>query len=266
MEHHSPTARHFLAIAMLLLAFPAQLLAQVFFGVAQQYTPPATVWLSSDLGKGLEISGTFSVRSGQGYMDLTLTNRSSQSMNGFAMQVNKNRFGLQLSPLSVPADMPSGQSFKTSLLLSYQGTLQNMSPANKLQVAVKNNMGIFYFDLLIPPHVLFAADGKVDRNTLLDTWKNLPASTEVQSSIPVHGHSSDSIQQQLELHNVYTVARRTVDTRDELYMSLKFTNGALVLAELKVTPGASSAQLSLKSSDLAMIPLVQDAFGYLLQR
>jgi hypothetical protein len=50
------------------------------------------VWLAAAKGKGLEISGTFSRKSGQVLMELTLTNRALQAMSGFAIQFNKNRF------------------------------------------------------------------------------------------------------------------------------------------------------------------------------
>lgn len=48
------------------------------------YTPPKILWLPAEKGKGLEIQGTFSRRSGQMSMDMTLTNK--------AMQVNINIF------------------------------------------------------------------------------------------------------------------------------------------------------------------------------
>lgn len=36
-----------------------------------------------------------------------------------------------------------------------------MEPLNKLQLAVKNNIGVVYFSSLVPLHVLFAEDGKM---------------------------------------------------------------------------------------------------------
>jgi hypothetical protein len=50
------------------------------------------VWLPAAKGKGLEISGTFSRKSGQVLMELALTNRAMQAMTGFAIQFNKNRY------------------------------------------------------------------------------------------------------------------------------------------------------------------------------
>lgn len=46
--------------------------------VATMYTPPKTCWLPAEKAKGLEIFGTFSRRSGQMFMDMTLTNKAMQ--------------------------------------------------------------------------------------------------------------------------------------------------------------------------------------------
>lgn len=42
------------------------------------YTPPKTCWLPAEKGKGLEVFGTFSRKTGQIYMDMTLTNKAMQ--------------------------------------------------------------------------------------------------------------------------------------------------------------------------------------------
>ena len=55
------------------------------------YVHPKEVWLPAQKGKGLEVSGTFSRRQNQLYMDLTFSNRAMQPMGGFAIQFNRNR-------------------------------------------------------------------------------------------------------------------------------------------------------------------------------
>lgn len=56
------------------------------------YIPPKQEWLSATKGKGLEIKGTFSRKAGTIYMDMTFSNRAMQAMNGFGIQLNKNRY------------------------------------------------------------------------------------------------------------------------------------------------------------------------------
>lgn len=97
-------------------------------------TIPKTVWLPAEKGKGLEVQGTFSRRNGQVSMDMLYTNRAMQAMSGFAIQLNKNSFGLVPSaPLQVGALQPS-QTIEASLILNTTGPVQRMEPLNNLQV------------------------------------------------------------------------------------------------------------------------------------
>lgn len=100
-------------------------------------TLPKIVWLPADKGKGLEIMGTFSRRNGQISMDMTFTNKAMQAMSSFAIQLNKNSFGLVPSaPLQVGQLQPS-QSIDASLILGTTGQIQRMEPLNNLQVRNK---------------------------------------------------------------------------------------------------------------------------------
>jgi AP-1 complex subunit beta-1 len=82
------------------------------------YVPPKQRWLDSEAGKGLEISGTFARRGGQMYMEMTFTNHTAQAMGDFAIQFNKNSFGLApAAALNVPTLKPN-DAFETSLALS----------------------------------------------------------------------------------------------------------------------------------------------------
>lgn len=99
------------------------------------FSIPKTVWLPAEKGKGLEILGTFSRRNGQISMDMTLTNKAMQALTGFAIQLNKNSFGLSpAAPLQVAPLQPS-QTTEASLILSSVGTVQRMEPLNNLQVS-----------------------------------------------------------------------------------------------------------------------------------
>jgi len=229
------------------------------------HTSPKQVWLVASKGKGLEISGTFSRRQGQLYMDLTFTNRAMQPMAGFAIQFNKNSFGISPSVLQVQTPLPPNQSADTSLQLSLNGAVQKMQPINNLQVAIKNNIDVFYFSCLIPAHVLFAETGKMDRKVFLDTWKDIPHTNEVQCNIQTKGFNSDGVQNVLEVNNIFTIAKRTVEGQDMLYLSVLFTNNISVLCELKIIPGNPQLQLSIKTRAMDVVPIVQEAYQQILQ-
>lgn len=221
------------------------------FGFAQSsiHVPPQETWLPAAKGKGLDISGTFSRKSGQVFMELTLTNRALQAMMGFAIQFNKNSFGLAPSqPLNVTAPLMPNQSINVSIALApNSGPVQRMNPLTNLQVAVKNNVDVFYFSCVVPMHILFTEDGEMEKRTFLATWKDIPVQNEVQYEITDVQHNADTVSQKLRNNNIFTVAKRNVEGQDMLYQSLKLSNGIWVLAELKIQPGNPNFTLSLKS-------------------
>lgn len=166
-----------------------QLLGDIFGlgggGVAPTtyYIPPKQEWLSAQKGKGLEIKGTFSRKNGVINMEMTFANKAMQPLNGFGIQLNKNSFGLSpAQPLNVPAIAPN-QSVDVSLELNTSGPIQRMEPLTNLQVAVKNNIDVFYFATIIPMHVFFMEDGNMEKKVFLATWKDIPAQNEVQFTL-----------------------------------------------------------------------------------
>lgn len=97
------------------------------------------VWLPAAKGKGLEVLGAFSRRNCQIFMELTVTNRAMQPMSDFAVQFNKNSFGLTLgAPLQIPP-LNAGQSHNTSLLLGAGGAVAKMDPLMNLQASFSHS-------------------------------------------------------------------------------------------------------------------------------
>jgi hypothetical protein len=147
------------------------------------FIPPKQVWLPAANGKGLEVSGTFSRKNGQIVMEMTFFNKAMQPMSGFGLQLNKNSFGLlPAQQLSVPS-IQSNQSFDVSLTLGITGPVQRMEPLTNLQVALKNNVDVFYFACVVPTHVFFAEDGNMEKKVFLATWKDIPSENEVQYTL-----------------------------------------------------------------------------------
>ncbi|KAM9446765.1 AP-1 complex subunit beta-1 isoform 2-T2 [Clarias gariepinus] len=199
------------------------------------YVPPKAVWLQAMKAKGLEISGTFARRGGAIHMDLSLTNKAMSVMTDFAIQFNKNSFGLApAGPLQVLTPLSPNQTVEVSLPLSTGGPVMKMEPLNNLQVAVKNNIDVFYFSCQYPISLLFVEDGKMDRQVFLATWKDVPSETEAQFQIKDCHLSADAVSNKLQGSNIFTVARRTADAQELLYLSIKLTNGIWVLTELRL--------------------------------
>ncbi|XP_034728844.1 AP-1 complex subunit beta-1 isoform X2 [Etheostoma cragini] len=211
------------------------------------FNPPKTVWLPAMKAKGLEISGTFVRRAGVIQMEMTLTNKAMSVMTDFAIQFNRNSFGLApAGPLQVLSPLSPNQSIEAVLPLSTVGPVMKMEPLNNLQVAVKNNIDVFYFSCQYPISMLFAEDGKMDRQVFLATWKDISNDNESQFQIKDCHLNSDAASNKLQGSNIFTIAKRTVEGQDMLYQSMKLTNGIWVLAELRVQAGNPNYTISLK--------------------
>uniref|UniRef100_A0A674PBW6 AP complex subunit beta n=1 Tax=Takifugu rubripes TaxID=31033 RepID=A0A674PBW6_TAKRU len=196
------------------------------------YTPPKTVWLPAMKAKGLEISGTFSRRAGVIQMEMTLTNKAMSVMADFAIQFNKNSFGLSpAGPLQVLTPLSPNQTVEATLPLSNVGPVMKMEPLTNLQ------------DFFLFPN--FILDDR-DRQVFLATWKDIPNDNESQFQVKDCHLNSDAASNKLQASNVFTIAKRTVDGQDMLYQSMKLTNGIWVLAELKVQAGNPNYMVSLK--------------------
>jgi hypothetical protein len=63
---------------------------------------------------------------------------------------NHDSYGIQPSEsLNVPG-LAARETFTTSLSLNNAGTKQDMDPVNNIQIALKNNLGVYYFATLLP--------------------------------------------------------------------------------------------------------------------
>uniref|UniRef100_A0A8C8A6B7 AP complex subunit beta n=1 Tax=Oryzias sinensis TaxID=183150 RepID=A0A8C8A6B7_9TELE len=200
------------------------------------YSPPKSVWLQAMKAKGLEISGTFARRAGVIQMEMTLTNKAMSVMTDFAIQFNRNSFGLSpAGPLQVLTPLSPNQSIEVALPLNTSGPVMKMDPLNNLQVAVKNNIDVFYFSCQYPISMLFVEDGKMERQIFLATWKDIP--NENESQFQIKDCHLNAVSNKLQGSNIFTIAKRTVDGQDMLYLSVKLTNGIWVLAELRIQAG-----------------------------
>ncbi|RNA16156.1 AP-1 complex subunit beta-1 isoform X1 [Brachionus plicatilis] len=248
-------------------------LADIFSGLnmassvgTATFAPPKQNWLSAQKGKGLEINGTFTRRNGVINMDMEFSNKALHPMTGFAIQLNKNSFGLMISNgLQIPVLQPS-QTVPVTLALSTNGPILKASPINNLQIAVKNNLDVFYFGVNVPMHVYFVEDGEIDKKLFLNTWKEIPEQYETQYQLRAMQHlvNTDELCNKLRNNNVFTIAKRNVEGQDMLYQSMKLTNGIWILTELKVTPGNPSMTLSVKTKVPDVIATVKEAYEFIL--
>jgi len=233
--------------------------------VSTSYTAPPTVLLTAEKGKGLAVAASFARRQANMYMDITLTNKSMMPMSTFAIQFNKNSFGLvPAGPLTVPGPVFPGASATVNLQLNNSGPVMKVDPLLKIQMAMKNDIDVFYFECHVPAYILFTETGAMERKLFLDTWRNIPDQKEVQSTLAPTMKSPEQIEALLTNNNVFVVATRPGgDGGHNLYLSVKFTNGIWVLGELRLVQGVAPV-LALKTQQLDAVIPVQTALSVLV--
>uniref|UniRef100_A0A8B9TPZ1 AP complex subunit beta n=1 Tax=Anas platyrhynchos TaxID=8839 RepID=A0A8B9TPZ1_ANAPL len=216
------------------------------------YVAPKSVWLPAVKAKGLEISGTFSHRQGHIYMEMNFTNKALQHMTDFAIQFNKNSFGvIPSTPLAIHTPLMPNQSIDVSLPLNTLGPVMKMEPLNNLQVRIA------------PPGL--GEDQLLERQVFLATWKDIPNENELQFQIKDCHLNADTVSSKLQNNNVYTIAKRNVEGQDMLYQSLKLTNGIWILAELRIQPGNPNYTLSLKCRAPEVSQYIYQAYDAILK-
>jgi len=234
-----------------------------FFSTPQKEVVTKDVVLPADKGAGMQISGAFTRKDGQILLELTFANHTGSPMTGFALQFNKNSFGMTPAQPSIPVVMP-GQSADCSLLLSSSPNLLNPTPplSNFMQVAVKNNVGVYYFQIAMPLYVLFSESGKLEREEYLALWKNI--SQEHYSDVTqLAVADANVLQNKLQARNMFYIARRAVQGAEFLYFSSK-VNDAVLLLELQLSGG--SAKICVKTAREEMVPLFSQAVLLLLAK
>jgi len=122
-------------------------------------TQPKVV-LPPENGDGMGVAVCYVLAREQVIMELSIVNKSQAPLSGFALQLNVNIVGLKLAaPLSISAPIAPGQSTVTRVPLQFDAPPVNTPLSPHLQVALKNNVKIYYFQDLIPFKLVFSADG-----------------------------------------------------------------------------------------------------------
>jgi vesicle coat complex subunit len=214
--------------------------------VSHGYVAPKELWLDASKGKGLQIEGTFARRDGTIFMEMVFTNKVMQPLSDFAVQFNTNSFGLTpAAPIDVAAILPN-QSANVQVPCRTNGEARKTDPLTSLQVAVKDNLDVFYFAVIVPLHMYFDENGHMDKRDFLQLWQEIPEQNEQNYTLQnTMNFSADDICTKLQQNNIFTVARRNVEGQELLYHSIKYTNNIFILSELKMGQNSPTITVTL---------------------
>ncbi|KYF39862.1 putative beta adaptin [Toxoplasma gondii ARI] len=205
---------------------------------------------------GLQVSAALTRAHGRIQLHLTLANKSSMTLNGWAIQFNRNSFGLAPAANLQVADLLSGQSAETTVPVVPGQLMSNAAPEQplSLQVAVKTNLDIFCFTVPFDLSVVLQENSSADKDVFRQRWQAIGEAR--QSSLMASAPSSQSPQavtKQMQAANISLVAQRSADTFDALYFSATTTNNLVVLAEVSLQRNGNAVKLVTRSEAAALV-------------
>jgi len=218
------------------------------------------VTLPADRGEGMQIRSAFAKEGGRVVMQITVENNTMGPLSGFAIQFNKNSFGLvPENPASIGACLPQsiapGASGSGSMPLLTSGPLSDSKGA--VQMAIKTNVKVNYFQDVADLLLFLVADGKLDQKTFLEQWKGTVQEHRVDvTGLPPQAEVVETICPKLEAQYVFFIARRKLpDGADMVYFSIKTFNGMVLLAEVGFRPGSGACSIIVKAQQPQYVPL-----------
>jgi AP-1 complex subunit beta-1 len=210
---------------------------------------------------GLGVMTLLARKDGQIQLTMTLSNSSPQLLTGFLIQVNKNPFGFgPAGALQVP-DIAPGSSAEAALQMLPNQLLSNTPPTNPLflQVAIKNSLDIFYFNVPFDLSAVLVESGALDRTKFTEIWQRVGEARQhaivANLDRPL---TADSARSRLALDNVHYVAQRQVDESTTLiYTSAMTTNNYTILSEFTVASGSTSMKIATRTETPILVPLFE---------
>jgi len=209
---------------------------------------------------GFGVHALLSRTAGNVQLLLTFTNATQAPLSGFAIQVNKNPFGLAPSEaLAVPDIQPGGNA--TVNLSMKCGSLLSGTPATNplfLQIAIKNSLDIFYFNVPFDLSVVLLEATSIGRDQFTQIWQGVGEGRQhaVSGSANV-SVSPEEVKARLALDNVHYVAQRHGDGDITfIYAAATTTNNQSILCEVQVNR-SNLIRIGTRTESTELIPLFE---------
>lgn len=248
---------------------------------AYETKAPMNKVCSAEKSDGIEIYAGFRQLNGVIRMDMHLENvNSSSDIQGLAIQLNKNSFGLSPTSQQILCNPPiaTGSSGSATIelvvtpnMLAPQSGNQPASP--QVQIAIKNMQtgNVFYFAVDFNLEALFSQDGTMERSAFIESWKSIDDRNEVYgtvSDVPPENLDIDTVINKFKANNIFFIARRPVpnaEGQEVVYFFMRTISQMEFLAELTFKQGITACKICLKTENSPYGLLAKQSIEYLLR-
>jgi len=210
--------------------------------------------------KGFGVMASMARKDGQVQLMMTLSNSSAVMLNSFAIQVNKNPFGFGPGAQLMVPDIAPGSTAEVSLLMLAGQLLSKTAPTNPLflQVAVKNSLDIFYFNVPFDLSVVLMEGGALGRDQFTQLWQRCESKQHQTVATVDRPLTADVARARLARENIHYVASRQVDDQTTLlYTSSTTANNCPILAEVSVSATSPSIKIVTRTEAPVLVPLFE---------
>merc|ERR1711920_455868 len=228
------------------------------FGTSQPSVPvgrPKKEILSAAKGNGITISACYYRESDKMMMEIAITNVSNPiTIKRAALKFNANYLKLSPDPpgqIKIPEPISAGKSCTIPITLGQNGQYNNSKV--QIQMAMKTDAGVVYFQDKIPIEVMFGSDGKLSREDYLKMWQDGSLKEHQKVKNKLSTMDFQEIISRLEKNRIFFVAKRTALNTISLFYSCKIASLWLMVELTVAKTGAAKCVAKAKDDKIAEV-------------
>ncbi|SOV74518.1 AP-1 complex subunit beta, putative [Plasmodium sp. gorilla clade G3] len=196
-------------------------------------------------------------------LKIAVTNQTQNEIIVSGVQINKNSFGLS-SPNNLDVQNIGFGETKEMLIYLIPNTLNsNTPPATPLflQVAIRTNVDIFYFNVPYDIFVVFVENFHMEKDIFKKKWQIIEESKEsILMAVSPMVITSDMLIKRMKIFNISLIARRNVNNMELYYFACITTNNLVILSEVTIQPEKKNVKLCIRTDSSSVIPLYKLLF------
>lgn len=212
--------------------------------------------------KGVAIQASINRIDGKIQLKLVIENKTQDMVIFSGIQINKNSFGLATSNNARVENIPVAESKEIVILLTPNVLSSNTPPATPLflQVAIRTNVDIFYFNVPYDIFVVFVENFKMEKEVFKKKWQIIEEAKEsILLAVSPIVITPDILIKRMKIFNVSLIARAGTDPEVYFFACLT-TNNLVILSEVTIQPEKKLVRLCIRTDSLAVIPLYKLLF------
>merc|ERR1739838_176713 len=216
------------------------------------YGRPKKEILSAAKGNGITISACYYRESDKMMMEIAITNVSNPvTIKRAALKFNANYLKLSPGQIKIPEPISAGNSCTIPITLSQSGQYNNSKV--QIQMAMKTDAGVVYFQDKIPIEVMYGSDGKLSREDYLRMWQDGSLKEHQKVKNKLSTMDFQEIISRLEKNHVFFVAKRTAPNTISLFYSCKIASLWLMVELTVAKTGAAKCVVKAKDDKIAEV-------------